>query len=327
MRKRLDPSRECPLSQATSLRKPRVQATLPAIKDPCVTKILLHLGAHRTGSTHVQGVLGKNLPLLADAGIGAPPQRAVKDALTKPIGSRIPSVKAGFGRLLKAEGLADRSTVILSDENLLGFLNSIFSHGAFYPDTARRMARLRKMLPVVPARIVIAIRPYESYFASAYGRWLSPKRMVLPREVLADLVQGLARGWPDVLAEVADTFPESRLVISEYSPDPRFGPSQLTALLGPLADQLFYNPGYRWNRSMSARQTMLYEQAIKAGEAVKADDIRTWKRFKQPRLLDGFWDAPTAAALSARYAADRAIIRERFPAFVSAKAFEAQDTG
>ncbi len=292
-----------------------------------MTKILLHLGAHRTASTHVQGVLGKNLPLLAKAGIGAPPQMAVKDALTKPMGRRLPAVKSGFGRLVKQSGLAALDTVIISDENLLGFLNSIFSHGQFYPDTARRMARLRKMLPVVPEKIIIAIRPYESYFASAYGRWLSPKRMVLPRPLLAELVQNLARGWPDVLADVAAAFPESRLVISEYSPDPRFGPSQLAALLGPLADELFYNPGYRWNRSMSARQTMLYEQAIQAGEAAKADDIRTWKRFKQPRLLDGFWDAPTAAALSARYAADRAIIRERFPAFVSAKAFEAQDTG
>lgn len=292
-----------------------------------MTKILLHLGAHRTASTHVQGVLGKNLPLLARAGIGAPPQRAVKDALTKPMGRRLPAVKAGFGRLVKENGLSGLDTVLISDENLLGFLNSIFSHGQFYPDTARRMARLRKMLPVVPEKIVIAIRPYESYFASAYGRWLSPKRMVLPRPVLAELVQGLARGWHDVLADVAAAFPESQLVISEYSPDPRFGPSQLSALLGPLADELFYNPGYRWNRSMSARQTMLYEQAVAAGEAAKADDIRTWKRFKQPRLLDGFWQAPTAAALQARYAADRAIIRERFPAFVSAKAFEAQDTG
>ncbi len=289
-----------------------------------MTKIILHLGAHRTSSTHVQGVLGKNTELLAAVGIDAPSQEAIKTALTKQIGRAPTAQQGGFGQLTQA--LAP-DTVLISDENLLGFLNSIFSHGAFYPDTAARMAALRHRLPVPPAKIVIAIRAYDSFFASAYGRWLAPNRMVLPRAALADLVLGLARGWPDVLAEVAAAFPESALVVREYSPHPRFGPSQLSALLGPLADTLFYNPAYRWNRSMSARQTMLYEQAITAGETATANDIRTWKRFKQPPLLDNFWDEPTRAALQARYAADIATIHERFPAFVSAEAFERQDAG
>ncbi len=277
-----------------------------------MTKIILHLGAHRTASTHVQGVLRNNVALLAAADIGAPSQEAVKTALTKPLGQRIPSLRAGFRQLEeKAE------TVVISDENLLGFLNSIFTHGQFYPDTARRMSKLRAMLPVDPARIIIAIRPYESFFASAYGRWLAPSRMVLPRAALAELVLALERGWQDVLGEVAAVFPESELMISEYSPDPRFGAAQLEAILGALADELIVNPYYRWNRSMSGRQTMLYEQAVAAGETEKADEIRTWKRFEQPPLLEGFWDEATQTALRRRYAADRAVIIERFPQFIA----------
>jgi len=287
-----------------------------------VTQIILHLGAHRTASTHVQGVLQKNQALLAAAGIAAPSQEAVKIALTKPLGTRIPALRAGFRQLH-----TNAKTVVISDENLLGFLNSIFIHGQFYPDTAMRMAQLRAMLPVDPQKIIIAIRPYESFFASAYGRWLAPDRPVLPRATLAKQVLGLARGWGEVLAEVAAAFPNSVLLVKEYSPDPRFGPAVLNAILGPLAQQLVYNPGFRWNRSMSARQTTLYEQAVAAGDAEQADEIRSWRRFKQPPLLEGFWDAPTRAALQARYATDRAAIRERFPAFVSAKAFEEQDAG
>ncbi len=289
-----------------------------------MTKIILHLGAHRTASTHVQGVLGKNTALLAKAGIAAPCQDEVKDALTKPLSARIPSVRAGFRQLNIGAGL---ETVVISDENLLGFLNSIFTHGEFYPDTARRLAKLRAMLPVDPVKIVVAIRPYESFFASAYGRWLAPGRMVLPRATVAELALGLKRGWGDVLGEIEGAFPESELLISEYSPDPGFGPAQLRAMLGTLADALFYNPDYRWNRSMSARQTMLYEQAVAAGDAETADDIRTWKRFNQPELLDGFWDKATREALQSRYARDRVAIIERFPAFVSAERFEGQDAG
>ena len=292
-----------------------------------MTKIILHLGAHRTASTHVQAIMAKNTALLAQAGILAPRQEDVSFALTKPLGARIPSLRAGFRALTKARGHPTPETLVISDENLLGFLNSIFTHGQFYPDTARRMAKLRAMLPVDPAKIVVAIRPYGGFFASAYGRWLAPTRMALPRATMADMVCNLERGWPDMLADVAAAFPDSPLTISEYSPNPAFGPSQLQAILGPLADELVFNPDYRWNRSMSARQTMLYEQALAEGDAQKATEIRTWKRFNQPALLDGFWDAPTMAALTARYEQDRATIRERFPAFVSAAAFERQDAG
>ncbi len=288
-------------------------------------KIILHLGAHRTASTHVQAVMAKNPALLAEAGFGAPSQEHVKVALTKPLSSS--AGPSAFARLVTDSGLAGRTTIIISDENLLGFLNDIFTHGRFYPNTARRLAKLRQMLPVDPCKIVVAIRPYHSFFASAYGRWLAPNRMVLPRPALAELVLGLTRGWGHMLDDITAAFPNSELHISEYSPDPRFGPAQLSALLGPVADQLVYNPDYRWNRSMSARQTMLYEHAVATGEAEKADDIRTWKRFKQPPLLDGFWSAPTLEALQARYNADKAAIHKRFPAFVTAQTLEGQDVG
>lgn len=275
----------------------------------------------------MQGVMGKNAALLAAAGIGAPSQPQIKAAFTKPLGSRLPNVRGGFKRLCKESGFRGLETLVISDENLLGFLNSLFSHGLFYPDTAVRLKRLRQMLPMVPGKIVVAIRPYDSFFASAYGRWLSPGRMVLPRAAVAELVLGFERRWVDVLTDISAVFPESELVISEYSPDPRFAPSQLAVILGPLSKELVYNPGYRWNRSMSGHQTMLYERAIEAGEVDKAEDIRTWKRFKQPRLLDEFWDEATRRALNARYLTERGLIRERFPAFVTAASFEGQDAG
>jgi hypothetical protein len=271
--------------------------------------------------------MAKNAALLAAHGIGAPRQAQVNAALTQPIGSRIPSLRAGFKKLVAEGGYGGQQTLVVSDENLLGFLNSIFAHGAFYPDTARRLARLKQMLPVDPEKIVVAIRAYDSFFASAYGRWLKPERMVLERKALATVVLGLARGWADVLADIADTFPHAELSISEYSPDPGFGPSQLKAILGPLADALVFNADYRWNRSMSARQTMLYERAILAGDSAQADEIRTWKRFKQPPLVEGFWDKATQTALQARYSADKAAILERFPAFVTNDRFAGQDAG
>lgn len=292
-----------------------------------MTKLILHLGAHRTGSTHVQGVMGDNKALLAKAGIAAPAQPLVKNAFTRPIGARLPKLNGGFNRMMADHGLPQAETVVISDENLLGFLNSIFTHGLFYPDTARRLGRLKSMLPFTPCKIVIAVRPYESYFASAYGRWLGPGRMVIPRDLLAGTVLAIKRGWDDVLLEVAAAFPEAEMVVNEYSPAAEFGAAQLAAILGPVANDLVVDTGYRWNRSMSARQTMLYERALLEGDMEKAAVIRTWLRFKQPKLVDNFWDEATRAALQQRYEADRAVLIERFPAFVTAAAFEGRDAG
>ena len=287
--------------------------------------IILHLGAHRTASTLVQGVIGNNAALLLEAGIGMPHQTATHTALTARLNGRLPVAAGSFTRYIRQSGLDGCKTLVISDENILGFLNNIFAHGTFYPDTARRAKRLMQFLPAAPRKVVFSIRPYDSFFASAYGRWLTPERMVIPREDVAELVLGLKRGWQDVAAEIAAAFPDSELVFSEYSSHPDFGPAQLSRILGPVSGTLAYNPGYRWNRSMSARQTMLYERAITEADAEKASEIRTWKRFKQPKLVDMFWDGANRAALNTRYQADRAALIAQFPAFVTSEAFEAQD--
>ena len=287
--------------------------------------IILHLGAHRTASTHVQGVIGNNEALLREAGIGMPHQTATHAALTARLNGRLPVAAGAFAKLIGQSGLDACHTLVISDENILGFLNSIFAHGLFYPDTARRLKRLKQFLPAAPRKVVFSIRPYDTFFASAYGRWLTPERLVIPRGDIAELVLGLKRGWHHVAAEIAEAFPDSELVFSEYSSAQGFGPAQLRRILGPIANTLAYNPGYRWNRSMSARQTMLYERAIAENDAEKAKEIRTWKRFKQPKLVDNFWDEASHATLTQRYAAERAQIIAQLPAFVMADSLEGQD--
>jgi len=281
-------------------------------------QISLHLGAHRTASTHIQGVLAKNVPLLAAAGVASPSQAVTKEVLTSRLNPAQPLPSSGgeFAKMLQMANIAPDARLVISDENFIGFLNGIFSHQQFYPDCRARLLRLQQMLPEAPEKVLIAIRPYSSFFSSAYGRWLSPVRPVVPRDLCAELVLGLERGWGDLLEDIAAVFPESELVIVEYSPAPRFGPDQLFRLLGPLAEKLEYNPHYRWNRSMSARQTRLYEQAVQAGEG--ADEVRALIRLKQPPLTEGFWDEATQAALEARYEKDRAAIIRQFPAFVMA---------
>lgn len=298
-------------------------------RDPAVQELILHLGAHRTGSTYVQGVLAKNAALLAANGFGAPAQEDTRRVLTERLNPRLPSLPlpGGFGRLLKQSGVETCETLILSDENILGFLNDIFTHHAFYPNTAARLKRLSRLLPVPPRKILLSIRPYESFFPSAYGRWLAPGRTVLPREDIAGIVLGFQRGWDDLVQEIAEVFPEAELLLSEYHSDASFGLSQLHRLLGPLADELEFTSGYRWNRGMSGYQAGRYEHALLHG-AHNGDDANTIRgliRLGQAPLSEGFWEDSVLAELRSRYQQDCERILKQVPAFVTYEAANSQD--
>jgi len=287
-----------------------------------VQEIILHLGAHRTASTYVQGVLGKNTALLAANGIAVPKQEATRAALTERLNPSLPTLPltGGFARLLRQSGAVDVKTVILSDENILGFLNEIFAHHKFYPNTRARLKRLSRLLPAAPRKILLGIRPYESFFPSAYGRWLAPGRPVLPREDIAGIVLGFQRGWDDLVAEILEVFPDTELLLSEYHGDAGFGFNQLTRLLGPLAGELEFTSGYRWNRGMSGYQTGRYEHALLHGEhnGQDAKTIRSLIRLEQVPLSADFWEASVLAELQGRYQQDRERLLKQVPAFVTA---------
>ena len=298
-------------------------------KETALQDLILHLGAHRTASTYVQGVLGKNAGLLAENGIGMPAQEATRAALTERLNPRLPTLPmaGGFDRLLSDTGVADCQTIILSDENMLGFLNEIFAHHKFYPNTRARLKRLSRLLPVSPSKIMLGIRPYETFFPSAYSRWLSPGRPVLPREDIAGIVLGFQRGWDDLIQEITEVFPEAELMISEYHSDASYGLDQLHQLLGPCAEQLEFTTGYRWNRSMSGHQTHRYEQALLHGEhnGQDADTIRSLIRLGQTPLSEGFWADSVLHEVQSRYQQDLERILKQVPAFVMAPDANNQD--
>ncbi|MCF6272329.1 MAG: hypothetical protein L3J37_03925 [Rhodobacteraceae bacterium] len=291
--------------------------------------IILHLGAHRTASTYVQGVLAKNSARLGAAGFASPSQESTRASLTAAISSRFSRqlLTGGFAGFIHDNAMEGARTLILSDENFLGFLNDIFSHHAFYPDTGPRLKRLANLLPAPPVKVVFALRPYTTFFPSAYSRWISPGRPVMARDEAASIILGLVRGWPDLIADISAAFPDSELVLAEYHSDAGFGLSQLHSLLGSLADELDFTTGYRWNRGMSAYQTHRFEEALTHGhhKGDSPEEIRALIRLGQPPLAAEFWDGPTRQALDRRYKTDLARIIEQYPAFVRTNLPEGQD--
>ena len=210
-------------------------------------EFVLHLGAHRTGTTALQQACRRNAAVLADHGIGfwgpkvmrAPQLRffvnhtrqAETDAkMAADVGATRASTHEAFHRC------ASNGTkrLIISEENLIGSMDLNFRHRTLYPKTVERLSIYRGLFPEQPDRIFISIRDYASYWASSYAFVSLRKPLKLFKEIHHDIAANL-RGWPEILAEVSATFPQSRLIVQPHVNDPKSLLRNLEQMLGSTA--------------------------------------------------------------------------------------------
>ncbi len=280
-------------------------------------EVYLHLGAHKTATTFIQQTMQSNAETLAKSGIFAPRLEDIRAAITPGMAGK---PMLGFEEYislivpentLSHEALPER--LILSDENMVGYPAEIFAKGVFYLDAKQRLKVLKSWLPAPPTKIVFAVRPYTTFFSSAYAQWLGPfakkygpEKRFIPREVIHKKISGLKRGWPAIIRDVQKIFPDSQIIVKEYRPAPEYLQEMFEILLGDSAGELKYNAGYFWNRGLSADLVSELEAQLAKGEAnpESVAKIRA-QRSKNPSDLGAhFWPDDQRKALLLRYEAD-----------------------
>ncbi|MCR8546663.1 hypothetical protein M4578_02390 [Salipiger sp. P9] len=182
--------------------------------------IVLHLGAHRAGSTSFQTYLrGAEVPL-AGQGIGFwGPWRTRKGLLH---GLMEPALRPGAerharGRVrLAAEASARRGLAVLlvSDENMLGSPRGCLRARRLYPDAGARVARVLGGFGSV-RRAVLQIRSPEMWWASALG-YLVARGGALPDAALLKALAAQTRGWREVIADIACALPRTELLVTPF---------------------------------------------------------------------------------------------------------------
>ena len=112
--------------------------------------------------------------------------------------------------------------VLISDENLIGTMRANLRARSLYPESAARMGWICHALPRPPSRIVLSIRPLDTYWASA-TRFAVSRGAALPdRKAFAQIAAG-ARSWRSVIEDLAEACPSSQICIlpfEAYSPSP-----------------------------------------------------------------------------------------------------------
>lgn len=180
--------------------------------------LILHLGAHRTGSTAFESMLVARQTALAGQGVAVWPNARVRRiAGFQEVASDGPSpdAAAALATAWAGEG-ADR--LILCEENILGTMLGNLMAGALYPDLARQLANYRAILPVQPRRIGLGIRGHAGYWTSCLS-FVARRRWVPALADLAPQVAADPRGWVEVVSDLRAAFPAAEILVWTHGAD------------------------------------------------------------------------------------------------------------
>lgn len=182
--------------------------------------VILHAGAHRTGTTSFQSYLRAHRERLQGQGIGFWGPWRTRTGLLDSVASRPESAQAAqraAGRVaLNLEGSRRQgvSSLVVTDENMIGALRRSLRSRTLYPGIGERMARLHGAFGG-PTRVVLQIRALDDWWASAIS-WLIPRGEGLPAPDTLEAISQDHRGWRDVITDLACACPGTQILVTEF---------------------------------------------------------------------------------------------------------------
>ena len=179
-------------------------------------KVILHIGAHRTGTTALQAWLLENEQALAGAGIAAWGPERTRAGLLAGLVKRpelvtpgdVARARVSAARLrMEIDRLADRgfAALVISEENVLGAMPQCLDHLTLYPDARGRFDRLAEALGPRLTGVALSVRRYDEWWASVIGAQVARGQAAPGAAALARIVNN-RRGWRQVIGATADAF-------------------------------------------------------------------------------------------------------------------------
>lgn len=213
----------------------------PVQKGPRM-EVILHIGAHRTGTTTLQRFLQANHARLADQLIASwgpdRTRRGLFSGLIKAPHRITPDVTARATRAtglirveierLSAQGFEH---LIVSEENIIGSMeNNLFTRH-LYPHARFRVGRFVPAFGDTCRRIVLGIRSYDRHWASSLGYLVKAGYGLPARDHVAQLALQPVR-WRQIIRQVAEVFPDAELVVWPFEAMVAVPEQQLAVLSG-----------------------------------------------------------------------------------------------
>lgn len=271
--------------------------------------VILHLGAHRCGTTTLQQLLQRNMALLRDAGVESWTPDRTRAGLLAGLIQRPEDLTAqievrarrscGIVRI-EVERLkqAGKRQLVISEENLIGAVRNNLREALLYPKLDVRLLRICPALADHVTKVGLSIRSYDAYWASSVAFGVAQGHGVPGPEKLDQLV-AQKRRWRTVVKDIAAVLPKAEIVVWPFERLGSQPDAQLSVLTGGMHLQNRLNGSRDWHNP-SPRLNKLRRILTVRGDVAEAGRL--------PKG-DGRWtpfDAAQCAALRAQYMEDLA---------------------
>ena len=207
----------------------------------------LHIGAHKTATTHLQATFIRHRALLAEAGV----QFERPDDIRALIGSgRRAAAKMGAlpslrrARAMRRLGGLDRGAIrlLISDENSLGRCSEIFETKRLYPTARRQLKIWRRLAGARGARVYLCVRDYGPFFSGAYVQSIRAAAVHRPSDGDLAALADLPRRWTDVVEDVREALPGARIIAWAFEDYDALKPRLMEMMTGRALDPVRRRP-------------------------------------------------------------------------------------
>ncbi|MGZ2258685.1 hypothetical protein [Roseobacter sp. A03A-229] len=186
--------------------------------------VILHVGAHRTGTKTFQDYMRRQAEPLAEANVGYWGPGRTRRGLFSGLVPK-PEVVKGRDLRRRAEGRIQLQltsararglqTLLISDENMIGSVRDNMRSGSLYPAIGERMARFARAFEGQLSTVILCTRSLEYYWGSAIACGVARGHAVPERDKLRGIAQA-ARSWRDVITDLACALPDAEIRVMPF---------------------------------------------------------------------------------------------------------------
>ncbi|MFT4782301.1 MAG: hypothetical protein ACI9IV_000027 [Paracoccaceae bacterium] len=272
-------------------------------------KVWLHLGAHKTASTHFNRLLRKNHALTEAYDLATPKKESIRSLVTRRLGEAPNPEHRALPELLEGRG-----ALFLSDENILGTPNRLFQDGLMYPSAAHRLRGALAILEGGDVELMLAIRDPATFVVSSYGEAMRAYGYMDFRSYF-DETPLTALRWPRLVRRLLRAAPTCRMTVWTYERYLETVPQLMKQLLNVPQDaaplpilplEAVVRPGLS-QRAIEAIRDFCEGHAEAPEQASIEDFINAYPKSTENPAPDP-WTGPEKEALAQQYQRDLKVL-------------------
>lgn len=275
-------------------------------------KFHLHLGVHKTATTYVQSALKLNSGALLEKGVQYWDLQHTRENLTTSVwelsrvkkdSTRARQWRKRIRSLLLNEETAKARRVVISDENLLGFVPGVFRKGGYF-GVEKRFQPIRRMLEG-DVKVYLTIRSYADFFSSIYCELITTKPFE-PFDSARGNAAMMGFSWVTLYESLVTVFGRQNVVVFEFGSLKGNLDAMIFEMIGePMALQM---PAKQIRVSPSARAVSRIRREQENGNGLPLKDIvklatRRYPKNGENRAFDP-WTEEERQEFDRRYRED-----------------------